>query len=76
MGHRKHDDAHRPLGGVGQRGNKSTGATRGGGGAELLTAPTCERCGVMKLRQAGTWHCDGCGEANRPHDQSDSANKA
>ena len=63
MGERKHDDAHRPFGGRGKRGIRTTAVRPNWGGAEMLTAPLCDRCGVMKLRQVGRWHCKQCGEA-------------
>lgn len=62
MGERKHDDAHRPFGGRGKRAKRTAAVRPNWGGTELLTAPLCDRCGVMKVRQTGTWICQGCGE--------------
>lgn len=62
---RRHDDAHRPVQGI----RKARGATAlagrplNFGAGELLTAPVCVTCGVMKLRIAGAWSCKGCDKA-------------
>lgn len=59
---RRHDDAHRPLGGKGKRGNRTTGRPMNLGGAQLVVAPTCPKCGVMMGRYFSAWRCNDCGE--------------
>lgn len=63
MAQRKHDDAHRPMGGRGQRGNRTTGRLMNWGGATLMTAPVCTKCGVMMGSYFGEWRCNGCDAA-------------
>lgn len=55
MARRKHDDAHRPLGGRGQRGNRP-GRPANWGGAQLLQhqVQACRACG------RGQGHFPGC----------------
>ncbi len=57
QGKRKHDDVHRPLGGRGQRGNRTTGRPMNWGGAELIERPTCKECG--RYLPHGYFGCDG-----------------
>lgn len=55
-GKRKHEDAHRPLGGRGQRANRATSRTMSWGGAELVERPTCKACG--RFLPHGFFGCD------------------
>jgi hypothetical protein len=64
---RQHDDAHRPLGGKGQRGNRTTRRAPNWGGAALLTAPVCQKCGVMMGRYCDAWRFNGCGANQTPN---------
>lgn len=43
---RKHDDAHRPLSGRGQRGN-ATRTPQNWGGATLVETARCAQCGQL-----------------------------
>jgi hypothetical protein len=46
MSSRKHDDAHRPMGGRGQRGNR-VGVPANWGGAVLVERNRCQHCGAV-----------------------------
>lgn len=56
QGKRKHDDAHRPLGGNGKRANRTTGRPMNWGGAELVERPACKACG--RFLPHGFFGCD------------------
>lgn len=62
MGTRKHDDAHRPLGGRGQRASRA-GRPANWGGAQLIEHGPCPDCGGL-LDQ---YHrCSGAPAPRRP----------